>query len=234
MTHEVDPSGAEARNADEPSGAHVAGLGSALARVAASLLGASLAGLLAAGADVGWARSAAEQPPGAAASWLACVGLVAPVALAVGLGVGAASVLLHPAEPPGLRSLRRFATVGTEAERAERAALLLLMPLGVVAFILLGAHAALAGLRAEAGPRASGVGVGLGAAAMAAVLGVVGLGGARALAARARARLPGPLVAAGIGLGLAVAILAVVIATGTVSWSEKISVLVRGSTRLRR
>ena len=186
-------------------------------RMARSLLGGSLAGSLVALLDALWARSAAEhQASVLGATFLACVGLVAPLALGVGAGVGAASLLLHPTEAPTPAAVLRVAQ-GPDERRPATASMFALVPLAVTGWTLLMAQVALVLLQSGASPRVSGIGLGLAAAGLALALGVLTLGAAQGMAALWRTAAPSPLLTGAVGMAVSAAILSHAIATGTVS-----------------
>src|SRR5262245_51794828 len=82
-------------------------LRTASGRLAKSLLGASIAALGAAVFDAAWARSASASAQKSSLSvYLADAGLIAPVALVIGIVTGIAGLVLDPSFPP---SPQRFA-----------------------------------------------------------------------------------------------------------------------------
>src|SRR5579862_5927868 len=111
------------------------------ARLARSVLGASVAGLLAAAVDAAWARGAASAGPGRAALpvYLAAAGLIAPIAIAVGLAAGIAGLVADPHAPP---SPARFAVAlrARAAGRPATAAFVPLVVLGAFLWMTLSAH----------------------------------------------------------------------------------------------
>ncbi|HLV20164.1 MAG TPA: sulfatase-like hydrolase/transferase [Polyangiaceae bacterium] len=177
-------------------------------RLSASALGAVLALLPLGLLEATWAR--ADQPLSLLRLWLASVGLLAPLALAIGAATGVASLLLHPAAPPCLRrGLRWF-----RASDGSGAALLA-ASLSAILFVILGAQGALHVLASGAGPAASGAALGLGALGLGLALTVLAAAGARLL--RPRLRRADPVLPGAAGLLLIVAVLGFAIATGTTS-----------------
>jgi choline-sulfatase len=193
----------------------------AAGRIGASLVGATAAGLIAALTEVVWSRGAASQPPGFGSTLVAVLGLTTPLTLAVGLGVGALVVLLHPPAPPSLARLAHALRAPAPERRAYLAALLPLALIGVVCWILLAARLALGVLAIEAPEdspdTAAGPALALGAAVTFLVLALLVLGAAGALGARLRARPPDPVVTGLIGAILAAAVLGYAIASGDTS-----------------
>jgi choline-sulfatase len=186
----------------------IAGPGSELVgRVSRAMLGASLCGLFVAGCETGWARGAAAQAPGWASTFVASAGLVAPVSLAVGAAVGVLSAWLHPARAPAFRDALDYARPSSPEQRAGRAALFLLVPLAILAWVLLCAEFALDLLLSPMAAQPSGAGIGLAATGAALVLGVLALGVARLLAASWRKRAPDPLLTGAIGIFVATAVI---------------------------
>lgn len=186
-------------------------------RVAASLFGAALAAVAAAAADVVWARAAETEPPAFGALLLADLGLLAPLALAIGFAVGVASLLLHPSGPPSPASLARALRSESAERRAEAALLAPLAALAVAVWIVIAARIALVGLASEMAAKPSAAGFALAALGAGLALWALVVGTSRALAPRFAESPPDPLVTGGIGLALATALLGYAIASGTTS-----------------
>jgi choline-sulfatase len=150
----------------------------ASARVGRSVLGASVAGLLAAVVDAAWARGAASAGPGRAAVhvYLAAAGLIAPIAIAVGLAAGVAGLVADPDAPPSparFMAALRVRAIG----RPATAAFVPLAVLGAFFWMTFSAHLARALLAAEVRPQVPGVAVAAGTLALGllAALGVLAL-----------------------------------------------------------
>ncbi len=124
--------------------------------------------------------------------WPPLVGLVAPLALALGLGAGIFAWLFLPQDFPRPNSLPR-------ERNAERDAALLLAPPALALATLLLGRVALAVLSKPSG--AAGGLLALAAAGLFAVALVVSFGGARLVARRWSASLPPPLASGAIGVG---------------------------------
>ncbi|MFO0569963.1 MAG: sulfatase [Polyangiaceae bacterium] len=182
-------------------------------RVSGSLFGALIGLGIASVLETRWARASLTEAPAFGALCLADIGLLFPVALGVGGGVGLASFYLHPEAPPSFARAIRSLDAG--AERGYRAALALVAPVAAVVFLVAAARFGLAFLASDLAPKpsaAAGVlATGLGLIA----LWLVALGAARGLA-RFVAQMR-PSVALGIGLGVALAFFAYAVATGTTS-----------------
>jgi choline-sulfatase len=194
------------------------------ARLARSVLGASAAGLLAAGVDAAWARGAASAGQGRAALhvYLAAAGLIAPIAIAVGLAAGLAGLVADPQAPPSparFAAALRVRAVG----RPATAAFVPLAILGAFFWTTLSAHLTRALLAAEVRPTAAGVAVAAGSVALGlyaalAVLALTPLLRHRiATASEGRPAFVDPVFTGGAALVVAGALFAFGVATGTVS-----------------
>jgi choline-sulfatase len=189
----------------------------ALGRLAAALFGAVLSSVVASALDAMWiGRAEAESPP-LSRLLLAELGLMAPLALAVGLVVALAAAFLHPLCPPSPSRLVRALRAHTGERRALWSVGLVLGAIAVALWIVLAASIALSGLASEAAVGPSAAGLALGAVLVALVLWAVGLGAARALAAWLGARAPDPVIAGAVGVLLAASFLGYAIASGTTS-----------------
>ncbi len=133
------------------------------------------------------------------------------------MGVGVASLFLHPAGAPSARGLARFLAPDAAGARAHAAGVALLAPLGVVAWTVLAARAALALLVSPASNNASGSGLGLAAFALGLIVGALVLGGARALSALWWKSPPRPVAMLAAGVGVAALWFGWAVATGTTS-----------------
>lgn len=184
--------------------------GSAAARFGASVAGALLAGLVASGIDAAYA---AEGMPSAALK-LAEIGLVAPLALLLGVVAGVARVLLLPAGWPRVGGyLARLRALPSE-ERRTFVVKWGAAAVGTLVALVVGARVALR-LLASGGP-------GTGAALALAALGLALLVALTVLAARAPARVlpgfdPDPVLGAAAALALFALGFAVLVVIGTTS-----------------
>ncbi|GMV12197.1 MAG: sulfatase [Myxococcales bacterium] len=183
-------------------------------RVAGGALGGVVASLGAAALEARWARLAQAEPPGFSSVFLADAGLLWPVALAVGLGVGVASCFLHPAAPPSPRRL--WAALEREEGRTERAFVCLLAPLAALVWVVIAARLGLGFLVSELPPKPSAAAGVLGSALAALGLHALCLGVARLLA-RSLGRAPRPSAALVLGLALGGLGFGYAVATGTTS-----------------
>ncbi|MBX3182020.1 MAG: sulfatase-like hydrolase/transferase [Polyangiaceae bacterium] len=166
-------------------------------RLSHGALAGALTGSIAAAIDASQAQ-VGEEAPGLLGLWLASLGLTAPLALGVGLGVALLSLWLHPAGPPcpiaGPRAALRSPAVSWG---------LGLGALGLALWVVVASRIALLALVSEAEPRPSGAAGALGALLALWILGAVVIVLARRLAAAGvlakQAWVP---AAAGLTLGL--------------------------------
>jgi arylsulfatase A-like enzyme len=125
-------------------------------RLGRSALGAALAGFVAAWIDAGWARGG-DSGPGRFGTFLADAGLLAPVALVIGVVAVGLSVLVDPEKPPTpagfLAALRRRAV----GRPADVAAFVPLVVLGALAWTTISAQLSRALLSVEVPPALSGL-----------------------------------------------------------------------------
>jgi choline-sulfatase len=186
-------------------------------RLAAAMAGSAVSGLVAALLDTWWARRAAAEPPAWLGTWLADLGLMAPLVCAVGLSTGALSLFLHPTEPPSLSRLRAALEPQDPRKRLQLCMVAALGPLSFVACLFASARAALEILAWDGSPAASGLALGLATAG----IGILGLlvvfGGQRLLVANWHLPTPRPVYAALSSSLLALLVLVVAVATGTTS-----------------
>jgi arylsulfatase A-like enzyme len=189
----------------------------ALSRLSASLAGASLLALVAAALDARWSRAIASQPPAFGALFTADLGLIAPVAVAGGIGIGALSLYLHPAAAPTPRDLGRALAPADADARAQLAGLLPLSAIFVVLWTIVTSQVALGLLSSPASPRVAGAALGLAAVALALLFALLALGGARLLAELWRKSPPNPIATGGVGLAIAVLLFGYAVWTGTTS-----------------
>jgi arylsulfatase A-like enzyme len=197
----------------------------ALGRVCRSVLGASACALGAAVLDASFARAAAGTGGARAGSsiYLADLGLLAPVAIAVGLVVGVASLVISPSAPPSLARFVAAIRVRAIGNRAAAAAFVPLLVLGAFAWTTLSAHLARTVLATDVRPALSGVAVASATVALGLLvgLGVLALTPALrhtlATASEARPALVDPVFTGGAALAVVAALFAFGVATGTVS-----------------
>ncbi len=167
--------------------------------------------------DVRWARASAANGPDFWRLWLADIGLVAPVALVVGVAVGIGSALIHPDGSPEPRRL--FASLRpTEPRRRARLAVILalLMP-SAVAWIMVMSKVALHALGTTWPSMLVGAVVAVVGLGLAGLLALLVLFLARAAGMMLKVRSPDPVVWGGVGTVVAVATLGLAVATGTTS-----------------
>lgn len=144
--------------------------------VAHSLLGAALVGSAVAGLEAAWTRSAAAIDPDRAAStlpfvatWLGCLGVIAPVALFVALAVSVGWRVVSPGRPASVGAWSAALRAEAAGHRADLAAFAPLAVLGAFAWATSSAYLARAILRLAVPPMLAGLGVAAGS---------LGLGGA--------------------------------------------------------
>lgn len=188
----------------------------ALKRVLAALAAASLSGVALATLETTWVRAAAATPPPWGATWSFVGGVVAPLALLVGVGAGVSALLLHPDAPPGWASLRRWLGSGSEAERRFRAASTLTGAAACIAWLMLAARVALPLLGSGLAPASAGAAMAALVVGAFAASALVALGSARLLTTIGRFRVE-PGVALAGALLLVIGFLTLAIATGTTS-----------------
>jgi len=191
----------------------------ASSRIGASLLAGSAAGVVAAITETGWARAAASQPPGFGGTLAAVLGLMTPVTIAVGFGVGVLAVLLHPSAPPSLARLSHALHAPAPERRAYLAALLPLALIGAALWILLAAKLALGVLASEAPEKSAGPALALAAVVTFLLLALLVLGCAGAIGDRLREHPPDPVATGLLGAIVAAALLGYATATGDTSGS---------------
>lgn len=180
-------------------------------RVSLTLFAAALAGVGVAFQDARWV-SAGDAAPPLMSVWLAGVGLIAPLALAVGLGVALLALWFHPRESP---NLVRWAREGLGAERGS---LKLgwgigLSAVGCVLWSVVCSRVALRGLVSDQAPRLAGASVALAGAAVGLVIGALVLGATARLAETSIAR-GRPWLPALLGVAVALGVFSYAIASG--------------------
>jgi choline-sulfatase len=129
-------------------------------RLAHALFGASMSGLAIAAIDTTWARGAAgESAPGALATFLAEVGVLAPWLLLFGGACAVLGLVISPREPASPVSLVAALRLRAAGHPADIAAFTPLAVLGGFFWTTFAAYAARAILGAEAAPRVVGIAI---------------------------------------------------------------------------
>jgi arylsulfatase A-like enzyme len=196
-------------------------LGALGGRLARSLLAASVAGVGVGLLDA-WLAGRGEPTQPALAS-LANVGLIAPVALAVGLVTGLGAIVLDRHEPPSLSAWFTSLRARAVGRPADVAAFVPLTVLAGFLWMTLSAQLARALFGLEAAPELVGAAVAAGSVALGLVLALgtltltPPLRRALALACEKRRAYIDPVVTGGVALGLVVLLFAFGVATGGVS-----------------
>ncbi|XXX75509.1 sulfatase-like hydrolase/transferase [Sorangium sp. So ce134] len=193
-------------------------------RLARSALGASVFGVVAASLDAGWAAAfAGDDPAIQVATYLADIGVFAPVALAVGLLGGLAAVVADPSRPPSPATLVASLRVRAIGRPADIAAFVPLAVLAAFLWMTLCAHLARALLGLDAAPLLVGTAVAAGSLGLGLIAGLAVLAltpPLRRMLANASDGRPAcvdPAVTGGVALGIAAALFAIGVATGGVS-----------------
>ena len=195
----------------------------ALARVCRSLLGASICALVGSLLDASWARAAGSSRAGATAVFLADAGLVAPVAIGVGLAAGVAALVVSPDVPPSSRQGIAALRVRAAGKPADVAAFVPLAILGAFFWATLSAHLARALLAVPASPGLAGLAIATGSIALGLLAGLAVLAAtptlrhALATASEARPSSVDPAVTGGVALLVAGALFAFGVVTGSIS-----------------
>ncbi len=195
------------------------------ARLCRSVLGASACALGAAVLDAAWARAAAGEGRGRAgfSIYLADLGLIAPVAIAVGVAAGLAGLVVNPATPPSPLRLAAALRVRAIGNRAAAAAFVPLAVLGAFVWTTLTAHLARALFAVEVHPALGGVAIATGAVALGLLAGIAVLAltpplrRSLATASEGRPAVVDPVYTGGAALVVVAALFAFGVATGTVS-----------------
>jgi choline-sulfatase len=186
---------------------------SALDRVFVSLAGAALAGLGVAAADASYA---AEGLP-SARLFVAELGLIAPLALVVGVLGALVRLFALPPDFPSPGAMFERWRSGSAAERRERSVRALgLAVFGVAALIVITRVALRVLVNAEP-PAGSGAALALAAVVAGALVAVLSAGAGRLAAERAEAWSPDPVRAGAAASLLALVSLGLLIALGTTS-----------------
>jgi choline-sulfatase len=129
-------------------------------RLAHALFGAAMCGLAIAAIDTTWARGAAgESAPGAAATFLAEAGVLAPWILALGAAFAVFGMVMSPREPASFSALVAALRLRAAGHPADIAAFTPLAVLGGFLWTTFAAYAARAILAVEAGPRVVGIAI---------------------------------------------------------------------------
>ncbi len=195
-------------------------------RIAAGALGASVAGLFAATFDTAWARGAGDAKPlevKALAVLLADAGLIAPVALAVGIGVGIGSVLVFPDRPPSVSSLMDWLRDLARGKPADVAAFVPLLVVAGFVWMTLSAQLARALLGLDVPASLAGFAIATGAlvfgllSALLALAITPALRQALAQASEGRPGFVDPVRTGAVGLAVVIVLFALGVSTGSVS-----------------
>ncbi|WP_437966568.1 sulfatase-like hydrolase/transferase [Sorangium sp. So ce260] len=193
-------------------------------RLARSALGASVFGVVAASLDAGWAATGAgDDPTFQLATYLADIGVFAPVALAVGLLGGLGAIVVDPSLPPSPATLVASLRVRAIGRPADIAAFVPLAVLAAFLWMTLCAHLARALLGLEAAPLLVGTAVAAGSLGIGLIAGLAVLAltpplrRTLATASDGRPACVDPAVTGGVALGIAATLFALGVATGGVS-----------------
>ncbi|MEZ4375005.1 MAG: sulfatase-like hydrolase/transferase [Polyangiaceae bacterium] len=170
-------------------------------RVSLTLLAAAVAGAFAAFADARYAQVGEQLPP-LSSAWLVHWGLIAPLALGVGLATAAGVAWLHPAELPSPISWVKARLVADEGS-GKLGWTIGLGAVGAFVWTVISSRIALRGLVSGLEPRASGAAVALGCLALVWLIGVLVVAGGERLGRLEATEGKGWLPAM---LGLAIAI----------------------------
>jgi choline-sulfatase len=173
-------------------------LGLGRAAAAASIVSATLSVV-----DAQWARAAVldASPPSLYAVALADAGVVAPVALAVAVAVGAFFLVVEAGRTRSAGDLFSSIWPADRTRRGRMAAIYGCAPAGIVIWLGATANVAKRAMSAAGGGRASGLAMGLAALGLALAVGVVVMA-VRAIVAEQAVRLPGAVAAGGAALGV--------------------------------
>jgi choline-sulfatase len=202
-------------------------LGSWAARLARSALGGAVFGAATAVLDAAWAAGGGgggvDQGAGQLATYLADAGLLAPVALVVGLLGGAAAIFADPARPPSPATLIASLRLRAIGRPADIAAFVPLVVLAAFAWTTLSAHLARALLGLDAPASLVGIAVAAGALGLGLIAGLAVLAftpplrRALAKASDGRPACVDPAVTGAAALVVAALLFAFGVATGGVS-----------------
>jgi len=151
------------------------------------------------------------------ARWLADLGLLAPLALAIGGALSAARLFFHDGDTPQLRQAVRAMSRAEPKLRARLAALWLSAPLSFVLWLIVVANLAARLLGSEVPASTAGAGVALGALATLWITTQLLTSGAQALSGAGPLKRLEPAVALGVGLAVAALLLGVAIGSGVPS-----------------
>jgi choline-sulfatase len=198
-------------------------LRAALTRLCQSLLGASIVALGGSVLDGSWARAAGSSRASATAVALADAGLVAPIAIAVGLVAGVAALVVSPDAPPSPRQAIAALRVRAAGKPADVAAFVPLAILGAFFWATLSAHLARAVLVVTASPGLTGLAIATGSIALGLLAGLAVLAAtptlrhALATASEARPSSVDPAVTGGVALLAVVGLFVFGVVTGSIS-----------------
>lgn len=177
------------------------------------LLGSSSSLFAIAGLDCAYATRGSDY----AARWLADVGLIAPIALALGLLCAGVRLFFHTGQAPRPYAALRSWIALPIRERAERSAFALLAPGAFVAWLVVAATLATHLLGSTLPARASGATLALAALALFWVMAQLLSSATEALASTRPLASLSPILAASVGVTLAALFFAVTVWTGTPS-----------------
>lgn len=193
-------------------------------RLALSLVGASFTALGAAVFDAAWARPSGEAARRSGLSlYLVDAGLIAPIALGLGLFAFVAGLILDPAFPPSPLRLASALRVRAVGRPADIAAFVPLTVLGAFFWMTLSAHLARALLALDVRPGLAGVAIATGALGIGLLAGLTVLAltpplrRALATASEGRPAFVDPAVTGGASLVVAGSLFAFGVATGGIS-----------------
>jgi arylsulfatase A-like enzyme len=192
-------------------------------RLARSALGASACALVAALLDAGWAAGGGDDAVGPMPAWLADAGLLAPVALLIGVATGALALLLDPARPLSPSTLVGSLRLRAVGRPADIAAFVPLAVLSAFCWMTLSAYLARALLALDAPAPLVGIAVAAGALGLGLLAALAALAltpPLRHLLATASERLRAcvdPAITGAAALAISALLLAVGVATGGVS-----------------
>ncbi len=151
------------------------------------------------------------------ARFLADVGLLAPLALLVAVGVAAARWFFHAGEAPRPWSALTRVRAAEVGARTESSALWLVAPLALVLWLIAAASVATRLLGSDVPASAAGAAIALGALALFWIMSQVTLALARVLAELRQLRELDPVIAVALGVSLAALLFGCAIASGTPS-----------------
>jgi arylsulfatase A-like enzyme len=192
-------------------------------RIARSALAASVVGAVAAAIDAWMARGGESDPAAPELTFLANIGLIAPLALIVGLAAGLAAIVLDRHEPPWLGTWLAALRARAVGRPADIAAFVPLVVLAAFLWMTLSAQLARALFGLDAAPELVGAAVAAGSVAIGLLVALAALTltpplrRALALACEKRRNCIDPAVTGGVAVGAVVLLFAFGVVTGGVS-----------------